>query len=110
MSVNISKLKEERTFEDDKLKITFSCGLVSNSLSVFIKDENGKNHHILLEISPDRLNRSFDKTNLKIKEFVKNKIAEWVSEIKEAEKLKKEFKRKKELAEKNNLKRLIDSF
>ena len=31
-----------------------------NDLCVYIKDENGKNHHILWEISPDRCHQNFD--------------------------------------------------
>ena len=110
MSVNISKLKKERVFEDDKIKISFSTGDVSDSFSVYIKDENGKKHHILWEISPDRCHQNFDKTNKKIKDFVENKISEWVSDEEKAERLRKESIQKKEHREENELRRLMDSF
>ena len=87
MSVDISKLKREKTFENEKIKISFSTGEVSDALSVYIKDENGKDHHILWEISPDRCHQNFDKTTEKIKNFVKGKIDEWISEEKEAVRL-----------------------
>jgi hypothetical protein len=110
MSVNISKLKKERVFENDKLKISFSTGDVSDSLSVYIKDDNGKNHHILWEISPDRCHQNFDKANEKIKTFVKGKISEWVKYEEEAEILIKEAIQKRERREENELIKLIDSF
>ena len=110
MGVNISKLKSDKIFENDKIKISFGTGDVSNSLSVYIKDENGKNHHILWEISPDRCNQNFDKTNEKIKNFVKSKIDEWVNEEEEAERLRKESIHKREQREENELRKLMDSF
>jgi hypothetical protein len=110
MSVNISELKKARVFEDEKLKISFSTGDVSNSFSVYIKDENGKNHHILWEISPDRCYQNFDKTNEKIKIFVRDKIAEWVRDEEEVERLRKEAIQKREHREENELRKLMDSF
>ena len=110
MSVNISKLKKERVFEDDKIKISFSTGDVSDSFSVYIKDENGKNHHILWEISPDRCHQNFDKTNEKIKAFVRSKISEWISEEEEAERLRKKSIQNREHREENELRKLMDSF
>jgi len=59
---------------------------------------------------PTRCHQSFDKTNEKIKEFVKNKIAKWVSDEEEAERLRKELILKREHREKNELSKLIDSF
>lgn len=106
----IRGLKKERVFENDKIKISFSTGSVSDSLSVYIKDENGKNHHILWEISPDRCHQNFDKTNDKIKAFVKNKISEWVSDEEEAERIRKESIQKREHREENELRKLMDSF
>ena len=110
MSVNISKLKKERVYEDEKLKISFSTGVVSDSFSVYIKDENGKNHHILWEISPDRCYQNFDKTNSKIKDFVRAKISEWVNDEEEAKRLRKEAILKREHREENELSKLMDSF
>ena len=110
MSVNISKLKISKVFEDEKLKISFSTGSVSDSLSVYIKDENGKNHHILWEISPDRCHQNFDKTNEKIKKFVQSKIDEWVKEEEEAERVRKESIQNREHREENELRKLMDSF
>jgi hypothetical protein len=37
MSVDISKLKREKTFENEKINISFSTGDVSDSLSVYMK-------------------------------------------------------------------------
>jgi predicted transcriptional regulator len=110
MSVNISKLKKERTFENEKIKISFSTGDVSNSFSVYIKDENGKNHHILWEISPDRCHQNFDKTNEKIKSFVKEKINEWVNEEEEAERKRNEAIQNRVHREENDLRKLMESF
>jgi hypothetical protein len=110
MSVNISKLKRSKVFENDKIKISFSTGDVSDSLSVYIKDENGKNHHILWEISPDRCHQNFDKANEKIRSFVKDKIDEWVSEEEEAEKQRLEAIKNREHREENELRKLMDAF
>lgn len=110
MSVNISKLKRSKVFENEKIKISFSTGDVSDSLSIYIKDENGKSHHILWEISPDRCLQNFDKANEKIREFVKDKIDEWANEEDEAEKLRLETIKNREHREENELWKLMDAF
>jgi len=110
MSVDISKLKRSKVFENEKIKISFSPDQICNQLSVYIKDENGKNHHILWEISPDRCHQNFDKTNEKIRAFVKDKIEEWVTEDKEAERLRNEAIQKRKHREENELRKLMDSF
>lgn len=111
MSVNILKLKgKNKVFENEKIKILFSTGQISKSLEVYIKDENGKNHHILWEIVPDRCHQNFDKTNNKIRDFVQDKIDEWVNEEEEAERLRNEAIQKRKHREENELRKLIDSF
>lgn len=110
MSVNISKLKRSKVFENENIKISFSTGEVSDALSVYIKDENGKNHHILWEISSDRCHQNFDKSNEKIRAFVKDKIDEWVNEEEEAERLRNEAIQKRKHREENELRKLTDSF
>lgn len=110
MSVNISKLKRNHVFENEKIKISFSTGEVSNSLCVYLKDENGKNHHILWEILPDRCHQNFDKANAKIRAFVRDKIDEWVNEEEESERLRNEAIQNRKRREENDLRKLIDSF
>lgn len=110
MSVNISKLKRSHVFENEKIKISFSTGEVSDQLCVYIKDESGKNHHILWEISPDRCHQNFDKANDKIRAFVEDKIDEWVNEEEESERLRNEAIQNRKLREENDLRKLIDSF
>jgi hypothetical protein len=107
MSVDISKLTRSKDFENEKIKISFSVGMVSDSLCVDLKDEYGKKHHILLEISPDRYQENFDKANEKIRTFVQDKINEWVNEEEEAERLRKEARKN---MEENELRNLMDSF
>ena len=110
MSVNISKLKRTKVFENDKIKISFSTGDVSNALSVYIKDENGKNNHILWEILPDRCHQNFEKKKEKIRAFVKDKIDEWVNEEEDAERLRLESIKNREHKEENELRKLMDAF
>ena len=110
MSVDISKLKRRKDFENEKIKISFSVGLISDQLSVYIKDEYGKNHHILWELSPDRCQQNFDKANEKIRAFVQDKIDEWVNEEEEAERLRNELMQKRKKMEEAKLRNLIDSF
>ena len=110
MSVDISKLKREKVFENEKIKISFFTGTVCNSLCVYIKDECGKNHHILWELSPDRNQQSFDKVNEKIRAFVQAKIDEWVKEEEKAERLREESIQKIKNWEENELRKLMDSF
>ncbi len=110
MSVNISKLKRSNVFENEKIEISFSTGGVGDALSVYIKDENGKNHHILWVISPDRCHQSFDKANDKIRAFVKDKIDEWVNKEEEAERLRNEAIQNRKHREENDLRKLMDSF
>jgi len=110
MSVNISKLKRSKSFENEKIKISFSTGGVSDALSVYIKDENGKSYHILWKISPDRCHQNFDKANDKIRAFVKNKIDNWISEEEDSERLSKELILKREHKEEKELRKLTDSF
>src|SRR5574344_329152 len=110
MSVDISKLKREKVFENEKIKISFSIGVISDQLSVYIKDEYGKNHRILWELSPDRNQQSFDKANEKIRAFVQDKISEWVNEEEEADRLREEFIQNRKNMEENELRKLMDSF
>jgi len=110
MSVDISKLKIEKSFENEKIKISFFTGTVCDSLCVYIKDECGKNHHILWKLSPDRNQQSFDKANEKIRAFVQDKIDRWVKEEEEAERLREENIQKIKNWEENKLQKLIDSF
>lgn len=110
MSVDISKLKREKVFENEKIKISFSLGMISDSLSVYLKDECGKKHHILWELSPDRNQQSFDKVTEKIRAFVQDRIDEWVKEEEEAERLRKEFIQNRKNMEENKLRNLMDSF
>lgn len=110
MSVNISKLKRKNKFENEKIKISFMPGEISNDLSVYIKDENGKSHHILWEISPDRCLQNFDKTNEKIKVFVESKITEWVNDYEESERLRKEAMQNESNNKDIELKKLMESF
>jgi hypothetical protein len=110
MSVNISGLKRDKFFENEKIKISFSTGEVSDALSVYIKDNNGESHHILWEISPDRCRQNFDKSNEKIRTFVKHKIDEWVNEEKEKERLRIEAIQNRKQREENELRKLTDSF
>ena len=110
MSVNISKLKRSNVFENEKIKISFSTGEVSNSLSVYIKDENGKSYLIIWEISPDRCHQNFDKANAKIRAFVRDKIDEWVNEEEESERLRNEAIQNRKRREENYLRKLMDSF
>ena len=110
MSVDISKLKRSKVFENEKIKISFSTGEVSDALSVYIKDENGKNHHILWKISPDRCHQNFDKSNEKIRAFVKDKINEWVNEEEEVERLRNDAIQNRKHREENELRKLTDSF
>ena len=109
-SVDISKLKRRKDFENEKIKISFSVGMVSDQLSVDIKDEYGKKHHIIWEILPDRCNQNFDKANEKIRAFVQDKIDEWVHEEEEADRLSKEFIQNRKNMEENELRKLMDSF
>lgn len=109
-SVDISKLKRRKDFENEKIKISFSIGMISDSLSVYIKDEYGKNHHILWEISPDRCYQSFDKANEKIRAFVQDKIDEWVADDEEEERLRNELIQNRKKIEENELRKLMDSF
>jgi len=110
MSVNISKLKRSKVFENEKIKVSFSTGEVSDALSVYIKDENGKSHHILWIISPDRCHQNFDKSNEKIRTFVQNKIDEWVNGEEESERLINESIQNRKHREENELRKLTDSF
>lgn len=103
-------MNEQRRFENEKIRISFSIGDISKQLSVYLKDENGAKHHVLWEILPDRCNQNFDKTNEKIKTFVENKVAEWLKEEVELRRLREENEYKRKMEEENKLKGLIDSF
>ncbi len=110
MSVDISKLKREKVFENEKIKISFSIGQISDQLSVYIKDEYGKKHHIIWEISPDRCYQSFNKANEKIRAFVQDKIDEWVNEEEEEKRVRNELMQKRKKMEEAKLRNLMDSF
>ena len=108
--VDISKLKRENVFENEKIKISFSKGQIGVQLSVYIKDEHGKKHHIIWEISPDRCQQNFDKANEKIRAFVQDKIDEWVNEEEEEERVRNELMQKRKKKEEIELRNLMDSF
>ena len=110
MSVDISKLKKEKEFENEKIRISFSIGTISKSLCVYIKDEYGKKYHILWELSPDRCYQNFDKANEKIRAFVQDKIDRWVMEEEEADRLREESIKNRKTREENELRKLMDSF
>jgi len=110
MAVNISKLKTKRAFKNEKIKISFSTGDVSNVLSAYLIDVDGKEHHILWEISPDRCHQNFDKSNEKIRNFVTDKINEWVNDEEQSEILRKERIKERENRKENELNELADSF
>ncbi|UBZ05478.1 hypothetical protein LDL76_08830 [Salegentibacter mishustinae] len=110
MRLNISKLKTDKSFENEKIKISFSTGEVSNSLSVYLFDENKKQHHIIWKIDNDRCHQNFDKANEKIRVFVDNKIQEWIREEEKIEEIKAQNRREREIKEKSELKKLADSF
>lgn len=110
MSVDISKLKREKDFENEKIKISFSIGQIDVQLSVDIKDEYGKKHHIIWEISPDKCHQNFDKANEKIRTFVQDKIDEWVNEEEEAERVRNELIQNRKIMEEKELQNLMDSF
>ena len=110
MSVNISKLKRGNSFENEKIKISFSRSEVSDSLSVYLKDLSGKTTHVLWEISPDRCSQNFDKANEKVRSFVQDKINEWVKDEERIEALRKESIEEKEKREARELNELMDSF
>jgi len=110
MTVNISKLKTKKSFKNEKIKISFSTEDVSDSLSVYLIDSDGKEHHILWQISPDRCHQNFDKSNEKIRNFVTDKVNEWVSEEEQSEILRKERIKEMENKKENELKELADSF
>lgn len=109
-SVDISKLKRRKDFENEKIKISFSIGMISDSLSVYIKDEYGKKHHILWKLSPDRCQQSFDKANEKIRAFVQDKIDDWVADDEEEERSRNVFIQNRKKMEENELRKLMDSF
>ena len=110
MSVDTSKLKTSKVFENEKMKISFSICQHDVQFSVYLKDERGKDHHIIWIISPDRCWQGFDKANEKIRAFVQDKIDEWVNEEEEAERLRNELMQKRKKMEEAKLRNLIDSF
>lgn len=89
MSIDITKLKRARCYEDDKIKISFSVGSIDKMLSVYLYDSNKKRHKILWEISP-RSHQNFDKTNDKIKTFVLNVVKGWERDEEEEARVEKE--------------------
>ena len=106
----VFELNKQHSFEDDKIKISFSKGEVSDALSVYIKDENGKTHHILWKISPDRCGQSFSKINKKIESFVHEKVYSWLQEELNERQQREQKEKEKIQVEENKIKSLIESF
>ena len=103
-------LRKNHNFENEKIKILYSIGDVSNALSVYLKDSEGKSHHVYWLICPDRCYQSFDKLNERVRKFVEDKVDEWLEEeIAEREK-REQLKKQKEEAEKQKIQNLMDNF
>lgn len=110
MAIDISKLREDHFFENDKIKIRFYGGTYYRRLSVHMKDEEGAEHHALEENLPDKADQNFDKTNQKVKDFIQNKIDEWVHDQERKDIMHDIFIRERELKEEKELTRLLYSF
>lgn len=106
----ISKLRKNRIYEDDKIKISFSTGSISNSLAVYIKDGNGGSYHVLWLIHPDRCHQNFDKSNDKVRNFVGSKVREWLGDEEKAGEERKQAILYKERNENETMQGLLNSF
>lgn len=109
MGINIRNLNKRHSYADDKIEISFSKGDISKSLSVYLKDHELKEHHILWEIHPSN-HQSFDKTNEKVKLFIKNIVNKWFAEEERERKIRERIELEIELQEEQKIKKLMDSF
>lgn len=109
-SIEISGLRYKKSYQDDKIKIRFDTGEVSNQLSVYLFDTHKKSHHVLWEISPDRCSQSFDKVNDKIRNFVAEKVKQWKEEEENEIKRKLNEAQLEDQKRKDFIKNLVDQF
>lgn len=108
--MNIFELRTDKKFKNSKIEIHYGTGQLGNSLSAYLFDEGGNSHHVYWNIQNDRCGQSFDKTNKKVKDFIINKVNEWIEEQRIQDKKALEQKEKRRLSEKEKIKSLMDSF
>jgi hypothetical protein len=104
------KLNCDKWFEDDKIKIIYLKYYDNKRLAVYIKDKDGKDYCIIKKILIDKNNESFDIATDKIRNFVRDKLQEWITEEDEKERARLEAIEREKLEEKEKIKRLMDLF
>lgn len=107
---NIFKLRSGKVFKNDKIEIFYRTGDVSNQLSAYLYDSEGKSHHVYWNIYPDRCSQSFNKTSVKVREFIMSKVEEWLKEQDLQDDLRQQAKQNKLDREKELIKSLMDNF
>lgn len=108
--IRIFDLERDIEYKDEKIEISYRRGEVSNSLSAYLFDENGKKHHVYWNIDRDRCHQSFDKTNKKVKDFIMSKVQEWLGEQREVEERRRRAKESRKQSYKEKIKSLMDNF
>lgn len=108
--MNIFKLRRDKEYKNDKIKIYYSTDEVSNQLSAYLYDSDGKAHHVYWNISPDRCGQSFDKTNEKVKSFILGVVEGWLKEQEISDKKRIEIEEQKKKSDDDFLKSLNDNF
>lgn len=108
--MEIFKLRRDKEFKNDKIKISYGTGDVSNQLSAYLYDSEGKSHHVYWNIYPDRCHQSFDKTNEKVKDFIMDVVNGWIKEQVDEDKIRHEAERRRKMSEKDSIQSLLDNF
>lgn len=107
--INFTPISSEKIFDDDKIRIQFEKWEYY-FLTAYLKDSDGKLHEVLRIQAPDRHYISFDKTNQKVKNFIKSVVNSWLEEEKEEEMERRLLKEKEEKEKEIFLQSLINSF
>jgi|GEM_PF-4013367 len=108
--MEIFKLRRDKEFKNDKIKISYGTGDVSNQLSAYLYDSEGKSHHVYWNIHPDRCHQSFDKTNDKVKEFIIKIVKGWLEEQEIEDNKRLEAEERRKISENDFVKSLMDNF
>lgn len=77
--IDFMTLPSMKIFDDDKIRIMFTRAEYY-CLEAYLKDNDKNFHEVLYMDVPDRHHISFDKTNQKVKNFIKSVVNSWVEE------------------------------
>lgn len=108
--MDMFKLKRDKDYQTNRIRISYNTGPVSNDLSVYLYDEDGKSHLVYWNIQPDTCHQSFDNTNDKVKQYIKTVVEGWIKTEEDEDMKRIEAEKRRKMSEEDKVKSLLDNF